>query len=153
MIKFIIDLPPRPKERPRFGGRHGQRGHAYTPQATRRYEALAAARAREVMAGRPPIPKGTPLRIRVLAVFEVPKSWSQKRRQAAIQGCMRHTTKPDFDNSVKSVCDAFNNIVYADDSQICSSQIDKVYGEKACIKFFIEEIPLYATSEVHSLWT
>ena len=136
MFEITIDMAPKGKGRPRFT----RTGHAYTPKATRQHEAFLAARAREAMAGRPPFAKGVPLRLTILAVFGVPVSWPKKKRLAALQGVLKHVTKPDYDNVAKAVCDAFNGIVYADDCQIVKAEVEKMYGPEPHVKVFIEEV-------------
>lgn len=135
-MEIIVEGEPKGKGRPRFT----RTGHAYTPARTREYEDLIAARALQAMDGRPPIPKGVPVRMTILAVFGVPVSWPKKRRTAALQGVMHHTHKPDLDNVQKAVCDALNGIAYEDDCQIVSGEVEKVYGPEPMVRIFIEEL-------------
>lgn len=134
-MEIVVEGEPKGKGRPRFT----RTGHAYTPARTRDYEELIAARARQAMDGRQPIPKGVPVRMTILAVFGVPVSWPKKRRTAALQGVMHHTHKPDLDNVQKAVCDALNGIAYEDDSQIVKVNVEKVYGSEPMVRVFLEE--------------
>lgn len=135
-MEIVVEVEPKGKGRPRFT----RTGHAYTPASTREYEDLIAARALEAMEGRQPIPRDVPLRVTIVAVFGVPVSWPKKKRLAALQGVLRHTRKPDYDNVVKAVCDALNGIVFEDDCQIVSGEVEKVYGPEPMLKIFIEEL-------------
>lgn len=135
-MEIVVEVEPKGKGRPRFT----RTGHAYTPARTRDYEELIAARAIEAMEGRQPIPRDVPLRVTIVAVFGVPVSWPKKKRLAALQGVLRHTRKPDYDNVGKAVCDALNGIVFEDDCQIVSGEVEKVYGPEPMLKIFIEEL-------------
>lgn len=135
-MEIIVEGEPKGKGRPRFT----RTGHAYTPARTREYEDLIAERAIEAMEGRQPIPRDVPLRVTIVAVFGVPVSWPKKKRLAALQGVLRHTRKPDYDNVCKAVCDALNGIVFEDDCQIVSGEVEKVYGPEPMLKIFIEEL-------------
>lgn len=135
-MEIIVEGEPKGKGRPRFT----RTGHVYTPARTREYEDLIAARALEAMEGRQPIPRDVPLRVTIVAVFGVPVSWPKKKRLAALQGVLRHTRKPDYDNVGKAVCDALNGIVFEDDCQIVSGEVEKVYGPEPMLKIFIEEL-------------
>lgn len=135
-MEIVVEVEPKGKGRPRFT----RTGHAYTPAMTREYEDLIAARALEAMKGRQPIPRDVPLRVTIVAVFGVPVSWPKKKRLAALQGVLRHTRKPDYDNVGKAVCDALNGIVFEDDCQIVSGEVEKVYGPEPMLKIFIEEL-------------
>lgn len=73
----------------------------------------------------------------VMAFFCPPKSWSQKKRKAALQGVVHHIVKPDLDNVLKAVGDALNGVVYEDDSQIIDCHIRKAYAETPRVEVFI----------------
>lgn len=64
----------------------------------------------------------------IYAEFPIPKSWSKKKRAAALAGEIR-PKKPDADNIEKIVWDSCNGIIYLDDGQICEWAGNKVYGE------------------------
>lgn len=124
MDEIVINLPgaPQGKGRPRFVR---ATGHAFTPAKTRSYESLLQGAAFVAMNGRSPL--GGPVSVAVLACFPVPASWPRKRREAALTGDIRPTTKPDADNLLK-VLDAMNAVVFQDDKQIVSANIEKRYS-------------------------
>lgn len=109
------------KGRPRFT----KTGQTYTPAKTVNAEAFMKWLAKDEMKGRP-LMVG-PLVMQVLAVFVPPKS-SKKRLAAMLSGAEMPAKKPDLDNLLKTVCDAFNGIVYHDDAQIVTISAAKVYG-------------------------
>lgn len=102
IFELTVEGNPIPKGRPRVVD-----GHAYTPQATRDYEALVRDAAAIEWAGEPMM-KG-PLSIHL--TFH--------------RGDRRHV---DYDNLAKSITDALQGIVYRNDSQIFSALITKRIG-------------------------
>lgn len=65
-----------------------------------------------------------------LKVFRaIPKSLSKIKRESAIKGRIRPTTKPDIDNYVKQVFDALNGLIWEDDAQIVTVHARKFYDE------------------------
>jgi Holliday junction resolvase RusA-like endonuclease len=106
-------------------------GVAFTPEATRSYEAALKSRATDEMGDRPPM-EGA-LSIDVLAQFLVPVSWSERKRQAALRGEILPAKKPDADNLLKCVGDGLNKVVWRDDAQIVSASIRKRYGHQALL--------------------
>lgn len=99
----------------------------YTDPQTRSYQAMLKFAAETAMGPRPLY--GGALRVRINAIFEVPKSVSQKARGEMLSGIIRPTKKPDFDNLSKMV-DAFKGIIWTDDVQIVDGRVVKAYGEK-----------------------
>ena len=112
------------KARPRMT----KRGFAYTPAATRKYEAHARLAAGLAMADRSPLQEA--VRLELLVELPVPASWSKRKRAAAIAGDVLPASRPDLDNFVKSALDAVNGIVVADDSQIVEVRARKKYGDQ-----------------------
>lgn len=67
-------------------------------------------------------PLNEPLQIKIIAVFPRPASMIWKTKDMVR---IYKTSKPDFDNLAKSVCDALNGLLWRDDSLICSATIEK----------------------------
>lgn len=130
-VEFMVTGPPKGKGRPRFTR---ATGHAYTPEATRNYEAVLRLVAQRAMEGR--IPFAGPVRLEVTATFDVPASWSKRKRVAALGGLLLPTVKPDHDNIAK-LTDALNGVVWLDDKQIVESFICKVYGPTGNVRFSV----------------
>lgn len=143
MIQFDIEGEPVAKGRPRLG----KYGHAFTPEKTRRYEALVTATAKIAMIGKQKIRKPGAVRVDILAIFPIPQSWSKKRRTAALQGVDHHISRPDIDNAAKSVLDGINGIVFEDDSQVIDLRARKTYGQEPKVRVFIEEVELSKENE------
>lgn len=121
-VTIIIDGPAVAKGRPRMT----RKGFAYTPAATRKYEAHGRLAAQLAMDGRPPI--DAPARMVALVELPIPASWSKRRRAAAITGSIHPVTRPDLDNYVKAALDALIGIVLTDDSLVVELEARKRYG-------------------------
>jgi Holliday junction resolvase RusA-like endonuclease len=135
VVTIVIAGPPTAKGRPRMT----RKGFAYTPAATRKYEAHGRLAAQQAMDGRPPI--AAPVRAQITVDLPVPTSWSMKRRDAALRGGIRPTTRPDVDNYIKSGIDSINEIVVIDDSQIVELAAVKQYASTPQLKIVIEPLP------------
>lgn len=122
-MRIVLAGEPRGKGRPRFAP---QTGRAYTDANTRNYESQLAWAAQTAMRGDAPLLG--PLRVTVTAFVSIPKSFSRKKYEAAREGDLRPTTKPDADNIAKML-DALNKIVWQDDSQIVRLVVEKFYSE------------------------
>ncbi|MDR2209373.1 MAG: RusA family crossover junction endodeoxyribonuclease [Azoarcus sp.] len=122
IILFTVPGHPVGKARPRFT----RSGHAYTPEKTASFENLVKLAAKNAMRDLAPI-EGS-VSAEVISSFPVPASWSKKKRQAALNGEVMPTVKPDADNVAKAVLDAINGICYADDSQVVTLHIEKRYS-------------------------
>lgn len=125
-VTIVIRGEPVGKGRPRFG-----RGNAYTPAKTRSYERDVALLAKIEMGARPMM--DGPVQITMRAVFAIPASWSERKKQRALLGEIRPTGRPDADNLLKTIADALNGIVYRDDSQITEAACSKRYGISPCV--------------------
>lgn len=132
-VTIVVMGAPVGKGRPRFA----RGGHAYTPDKTRSYEQSVAKTAKAEMGSRQPI--DGPVQMYFRAVFEIPKSWTEKKRMDALLGVIRPTGKPDIDNLIKAM-DALNGIVYRDDSQITEITGSKRYGPQAFVTVTVKPI-------------
>jgi len=124
------------KERPRF---HPQFKYAYTPKKTKDFESKIAAYFSVYMNNNKlKIIEGY-VRADVVFYIKVPKSWSKKKKQEALDGKIR-PTKADADNQLKSLFDGLNNVAYEDDRQIVEGSFNKLYNEEDMISIKIVEI-------------
>lgn len=80
------------------------------------------------------------LEVQITACFEIPKSYSKKKRELALGGFMRPTVKPDCDNISKNILDALNGLAYPDDKQIVSLIVLKKYTESPYVEIEINEL-------------
>lgn len=78
----------------------------------------------------------------ITAYYPIPKSTSKKQHQAMLDGQIRPTKKPDWDNIGKIICDALNGIAYKDDSAIIEATVQKFYSDEPRVEVFLEEMNL-----------
>lgn len=132
-MKFEVIGTPVAKGRPRVG-----KFGTFTPKRTVLYEKLVSNTFEHKYPNFKPYE--CELKMKIIAVFEPPKSWSKKKQKEALSNSMGKTTKPDLDNIVKSITDSLNGLAYKDDSQITSIVANKIYGEQAKVVVEIEEM-------------
>lgn len=129
-VVVILHGEPEGKGRPRFRVITPRAGKSfasvYTPKETRTYEGALKLAGKVAMRSRAPM--DGPLEVEITAVMAVPKSWSKKKRDAALTGAVWPTGTPDLDNIMKML-DGLNEIVWVDDKQIVRALITKQYGE------------------------
>lgn len=91
-----------------------------------------------------------PLAMKIVALFEIPKSFTKKQRADIENGLLYPTKKPDADNIAKVVCDALNDVAYKDDTQIIDLHILKFYAKDR--PKVIVEIKRYEQNEQQAEW-
>ncbi|MGP1507477.1 MAG: RusA family crossover junction endodeoxyribonuclease [Sphaerochaeta sp.] len=121
-FSILIGGEPVAQGRPRFTTINGH-PRAIDPQKSRESKQIIAQIAREKMAGHPMMEGALDLYLQVYRV--PPKSWSNKRREKAINGNLGITSRPDCDNYLKLVQDALNGIIYRDDASIVVACVSK----------------------------
>ena len=121
-VVFTIPGPAQAKQRPRI---NRNTGRVYTPGATSKYEKLV-----KESYGDNPCFEDQFISINILFKFEVPKSYSKKKRAEALAGNLR-PTKADIDNYIKSVLDGLNKVAFLDDRYICSITAEKIFAEES----------------------
>ena len=129
---FNIPGKVQAKQRPRFNGKY-----AYTPDRTANYENWVKICYLEKYRNEKPLV--APLRIKIIAFYEIPKSTSKKRRQQMLDNKIYPTVKPDTDNIAKSILDSLNGVAYLDDKQVVSLTVEKKYEEEASVSVWISE--------------
>ncbi len=121
------------RPRPRPGGGY------INPQKQRDNTTALQVIAMQEMAGRAPFDE--PIRMDFEAQFEIPSSWSRRRRERALRGEERPAKKPDLSNIVKQIEDGFNGIIFRDDALIVEyGRARKVYSDQAKIVVTIQPI-------------
>ena len=126
-LNFIV--PGEPVAQPRHRVRTiGKRSMLYLPKSHPVHAYKAAIRVAFVaVAGKWKTITG-PVQLSVYCRFEMPKSWSKKKRSES-QGIL-HDGKPDADNVLKAVEDALTDCgVWSDDKQVASAFISKRWSE------------------------
>lgn len=125
MNSFIVPGEPKAKGRPRFSNRGGF-VRTYTDAQTTSKEGEVKWYFQQ--ANLPKIEEGS-IFLGIKVYREIPKSFGKKKRQAALLGQLRPTSRPDLDNYLKLVCDALNGLAWHDDSQVTTIACDKYYSD------------------------
>ena len=125
-MKFTIPGEPVGKGRPRFNTRQGR---AVTPEKTARYETLILLEYQAQCRGIK-FRDGDMLDLQIEAFYGIPQSKSKKQKALMLEGKIRPTKKPDFDNIAKIVADGLNEVAYHDDAQIVDCMVRKFYSNQ-----------------------
>jgi len=120
-ISFVVPGEPQGKLRARWSP-HG----THTPQKTINYETYI----KEMFAVSHPdfVPLEGALAMQLTAWLMIPKATSKRKEKLMIDRVIRPTKKPDFDNIIKTVCDALEKLAYKNDNQIVTAIIHKFYS-------------------------
>jgi Holliday junction resolvase RusA-like endonuclease len=72
-----------------------------------------------------------PVVLGVRVIRSIPVSWSKRKKNQALSGFLRPTSKPDLDNYLKHFKDCANGILWHDDAQVVGylPGTGKYYGE------------------------
>ena len=133
-VKYIVYGKPQQQERARAVAKYGK-VKLYDPVKSRNYKK----KIKNVLRRHNPTPLDGPIKMTFDIYMPIPKSYSQKRRQAILEGKEFPAKKPDLSNYIKIIEDACNGILYTDDSKIVEIIARKHYGERPRIEFEIEE--------------
>jgi Holliday junction resolvase RusA-like endonuclease len=121
-ISFTIPGKPFGKQRPRAGKTFGGHARMFTPKETVQFEGTVGDIARPLF----PVALQGPVKLRIVATYPIPASWSKKKRAAHDgQFCC---SKPDADNIGKAIKDGLNRIAWADDAQVADVRVVKRWG-------------------------
>ena len=138
-VKFTVPGQPKGKARARTVRRGGGKSFSYTPEGTVLYENLIKTCYLQD-AGHVLFNDGQPLTVSITAFYEVPKSYSKKKKQEMLDGQLYPTKKPDIDNIAKCVLDALNKLAYRDDTQVVRLHMEKHYAEIPRVEVEIREV-------------
>lgn len=136
-IELIVYGNPVAQGRPRFS-RQGGFVKAYDPIQSKSYKQLIRLELQPLLSNPDFTPINQACRLFLKVFRTIPNSFSKKKWEAAINGEIRPTTKPDTDNYVKGVLDALNGTVLKDDSVVCAIFAQKFYSERPRIEVFID---------------
>lgn len=140
MKTVTIEILGKPiaKARPKFFRRGNFVGTYDAQEKTKNDIAILAQKvAQEQLYGNPLIGE---LVVSIDCFFEPPKSISKKQLDLMLTNKIRHTKRPDCTNIAKFYEDAFNGVIWKDDSQIVQLTIRKWFGETAKVLITIQEI-------------
>lgn len=131
-LTVTLALDPRGWARPRAAIRYTSSRkpyiHFYKDAETRAFEDALTIQGKVAMRRQGVQIAAGPLAVRLFAMMRVPKSWSNKEKDAALVGTKWATVKPDHDN-ISGMLDAFNKVVWFDDAQVVISLVVKEYAE------------------------
>ena len=126
-------------------GRKG--GFSYTPQHVRKFQDFVKKCAADAMDDRTPLLG--PLEVGILFYLPVSDSWPAWKKEAAIEGMVHPTSRPDLDNLAKAIEDACNLVVWKDDSQVVTLKTTKLYGVAPQAQVTVTPIPHISS---HTAW-
>jgi len=135
MIRMTIPIEPRGQKRFRAVSINGRAG-TYKDAAQSRYEGQVSALIAQY---RPAQPLAGALRLTVAAYLPIPRSKPKRWQQAARDGLVRPTGKPDGSNLLKNIEDIMNGVYWGDDAQIVDARVSKFYGDNPRWEIEIEE--------------
>ena len=125
-----------------FAWRRAQRdrrsGRTFTDKEMVASQRAIAARACEAWGNAPPF--FGPVKLLVMAVFEIPTSWPRAIREAAQRGEVYCDSKPDDDNIRKQIADALQFVAFVDDCQIADGRCILRYGTGERTEVWAEEL-------------
>jgi Holliday junction resolvase RusA-like endonuclease len=105
----------------------GRSTKPFTPAKQRNNAATLRLYAQNAMFGKHSI-FYMPVKLDVLAEFEIPKTWSKRKTAAAIRGEVRPGKRPDLSNVIKQIEDSLNGVVFTDDALVVEIAAGKIYG-------------------------
>lgn len=133
-ITLVVNGEPVAQGRPRFST-HGKFVKAYDPQKSAGYKNLIQAYTQDVYKKVPDFkPFDSAIMVSIKVFRSIPKSLSKKARQAAAEGSLKPTTRPDVDNYIKGILDALNGVLWKDDARISYLSCEKLYSEQPRIE-------------------
>lgn len=136
-IQFEIPGDVQAQQRPRFA-RMGKGVRAIDPKESRDYKSFV----RLVAAQHAPEKLITEdIKLTIDVYRKIPKSFSKKRHQMALNGEIRPTTKPDIDNLVKGIKDGLSKVLWHDDNQIIELVARKWYSDNPRAEVTVEWEP------------
>lgn len=131
-IRITVPGPPKAlaRNRTRIVNRKGggQFVANYMPAESAKEQSSIRKFAYDAMGSRAPL--DGPIDLRVVAYMPITPSWSQRKQMAALADQIRPTGRPDFDNLVKNLADAFKGIVWRDDTLVTEGMIWKRYSDR-----------------------
>lgn len=143
MIEFFLPSKVAVKGNSKRIVKFGSRLALIGDEKARRAEETLVAR---LMEFRPAEPFAGPVRLTVTFVMGIAASWPRWKQQAALEGRLWPTSRPDRGNALKLIEDAMNGLFFVDDSQVVDGPVTKVYGQIPGYRIRLEELP-QATKE------
>jgi len=125
-ITFVVLGTPRPKSNQKvIAKRPDGSWKVMNDERTRKAENDFASQAG---AHAPRTPWECPVRLEIEYVFQIPWSWPDWQKVAALQGEYKHVTRNDVENCTKLAKDAMQGLFFKNDAQVCEEHASKSYG-------------------------
>lgn len=124
-ITFVVNGGPIGKMRHRSMVLPNGMIHNYNSKKNTDYEKLVAMEYKNQCRG---IYFVGELEVYIDSYFGIPKSWSKKKQEQALNGEIRPNTKPDCDNISKIILDSLNKVAFDDDKQVIELKVRKWYS-------------------------
>lgn len=125
-LEIVVPGDPVAQGRPRVAVVKGK-PRVYSPKVSSDWRATAQWWMKtEIQKAGLPIFSG-PVALDILACFALPKSKFKKKAKVEARW---KTSKPDFDNVAKAVCDAGNGILFLDDAQVVDVRVRKFHAKQ-----------------------
>ena len=141
-VFICVPGDPVGKGRPRITTRGGF-ARTYTPEKTKEYEKCVRFEAECSMRGQPLMTGPVELKLQIF--MPIPASYSKKKALACRMQTVVPTKKPDLDNILKAVCDAFNGVVWVDDTQVVDCHVTKRFADEPCVICIVTPLDLVSS--------
>ncbi|TKI65581.1 RusA family crossover junction endodeoxyribonuclease [Lysinibacillus mangiferihumi] len=134
VLKIEIPGDVQAQQRPKFS-RYGNNVSVRDPKESKDYKSFVRLVASQVA---PDTLITEEVRLRIDVFRKIPKSFSKKKHQQAVDGELRPTTKPDVDNLAKGIKDGLSKVIWHDDSQVTELFVRKWYSDNPRAEVTIE---------------
>ena len=134
VLKIEIPGDVQAQQRPKFS-RYGNNVSVRDPKESKDYKSFVRLVASQVA---PDVLITEEIRLRIDVYRKIPKSFSKKKHQLALNGELRPTTKPDIDNLAKGIKDGLSKVIWHDDSQVTEMVARKLYSDNPRAEVTIE---------------
>lgn len=134
LYKSVIEGKPVAQGRPRFVKR-GNFVQTYDPKTSKEYKTFLKNQVEKVEEL-----FDCPMKFILRVYRSIPSGTSKVKAQLMEDGEILPITKPDVDNYLKGVLDAFTKVLWVDDSLICDIEVIKRYSKLPRIEFEVYDI-------------
>lgn len=134
VLKFEIPGDVQAQQRPKFS-RIGKGVSVRDPKESRDYKSFVRLIASQVA---PDVLITGEIKLIIDVYRKIPKSFSKKKHQQALDGELRPVTKPDIDNLAKGIKDGLSKVLWHDDSQVTELIARKWYSDNPRAEVTIE---------------
>jgi len=135
-FELFVRGVPKAQGRPRIVRFANGKAGLKDPEASRDWKNYVRMCVAEKVSG----PISGPVALELWFYLPVPRSFSRRRRLAALAGEVLPAKKPDLDNLVKAVLDALLGVAIEDDRQVIELKAGKLYGTPG-VNILIRRLP------------